>query len=58
LRDFDLVAFIDSAYGTINHMPNHSFAERRMKLYHITKNDVTFIIDQGRREISHSGKIK
>jgi len=32
-------------------------AERRMKLYHITKNDVKFIIDQGRREVSHGEKI-
>jgi hypothetical protein len=32
-------------------------AERRMKLYHITKHDVKFIIDQGRREISHGEKI-
>ena len=28
-----------------------------MKLYHITENDVKFVIDQGRREISHSGRI-
>jgi len=28
-----------------------------MKLYHITENDVKLAIDQGRREISHSGKI-
>jgi len=28
-----------------------------MKLYHITKNDVKFVVDQGRREISHAQKI-
>jgi len=28
-----------------------------MKLYHITKNDVKFVIEQGRREISHGEKI-
>ena len=32
-------------------------AERRMKLYHITKNDVKFIVDQGKREISHGQKM-
>ena len=31
-------------------------AERRMKLYHITKNDVKFIVDQGKRKISHGQK--
>jgi hypothetical protein len=32
-------------------------AERRMKLYHITKKDITFVIDQGKRDILPDGKL-